>query len=316
MDYRRFGRTGLEVSVAGLGTGGPSQLGQKSGVPEADAHRVVHRALDLGINLIDTAANYRDSEAILGRALAGISRDRYVLCTKCSPSQRTEQGTRLRSADELIASCEQSLRNLQTDTIDVFQVHGVVPEVYPHVREVMVPAMQRLQDDGKIRFLGLTESFSADHQRDTLTMALDDDCFDTLMVGYNVLTPGPEDDVFPRAQKQDVGILIMCAVRRKIGRPADLEALIQELKAAGTLPADVPDHDPFAWLLHGDVHSVTAAAYKYAVGHPAVSTVLTGTANASHLDANVAAMLGEPLDAADRARLKAWFGPVGRKLGD
>ena len=316
MEYRRFGRTDLQVSLVGLGTGGPSQLGQKSGVAEAEAHRVVRRALDLGVNLIDTAANYAESEAILGRALAGVPRDSYVLCTKFSPACRTEQGFDFRSAEELVASCEQSLANLQTAHIDVFQVHGVVPETYPHVRDALVPAMQRLKELGKVRFLGLTESFATDHRREALKLALADDLFDTLLVGYNFLTPGPEDDVFPQAQQQDVGIMIMCAVRRKIGRPADLEALIGELKQRGELPATVPDHRPLDWLIHDDVRSVTDAAYKFAVGHPAVASVLTGTASQAHLEENVAAMLGDPLAADDRQHLKAGFGSIGRKLGD
>jgi aryl-alcohol dehydrogenase-like predicted oxidoreductase len=70
MRYRTFGRTGLTVSILGLGTGGPSQLGQSRGVPEADAAHLVRHALDCGVNLIDTAAYYRESEAILGRALS------------------------------------------------------------------------------------------------------------------------------------------------------------------------------------------------------------------------------------------------------
>ena len=316
MEYRRFGRTDLQVSLVGLGTGGPSQLGQKSGVEEADAHRVVHRALDLGVNLIDTAANYGDSEAILGRALADTPRDRYVLCTKFSPARRTEQGFAFRSAEELVSSCEQSLANLGTDHIDVFQVHGVVPETYAHVRDVLVPAMQRLKEQGKVRFLGLTESFATDHQREALRLALADDLFDTLLVGYNFLTPGPEDDVFPQARQQDVGVMIMCAVRRRIGRPADLEGLVHELKERGELPDSVPDHRPLDWLFHDDVRSVTDAAYKFAAGHPAVASVLTGTASQAHLEANVAAILGTPLDAADRQRLKYLFGSIGRKLGD
>lgn len=316
MEYRRFGRTGLQVSLVGLGTGGPSQLGQKSGVAEAEAHRVVRRALDLGVNLIDTAANYAESEAILGRALAGVPGDSYVLCTKFSPARRAEQGFDFRSAEELVASCEQSLANLQTDYIDVFQVHGVVPETYSHVRDALVPAMQRLKELGKVRFLGLTESFATDHRREALKLALADDLFDTLLVGYNFLTPGPEDDVFPQAQQQDVGIMIMCAVRRKIGRPADLEALVGELKQRGELPATLPDHRPLDWLIHDDVRSVTDAAYKFAAGHPAVASVLTGTASQAHLEENIAAMLGDPLAADDRQQLKAWFGPIGRKLGD
>ena len=69
MNHRTLGRTSLQVSVASLGTGGPSVFGQAKGLSETDSHRLLRRALDLGINLIDTAAGYRESEAILGRAM-------------------------------------------------------------------------------------------------------------------------------------------------------------------------------------------------------------------------------------------------------
>lgn len=82
MEYRRLGRTNLDVSLLGLGSGGPSQLGQRSGVPESEVYTLVDTALGLGINLIDTAAAYRESEAILGRALKGKPRESYVVCTK------------------------------------------------------------------------------------------------------------------------------------------------------------------------------------------------------------------------------------------
>ena len=98
MEYRRFGRTGLQVSVIGLGTGGPSRLGQRSGIPEPEAIKTVHRALDLGVNLIDTAANYAGSEAILGRALRGVPRDRFILCTKFGPARGREDGARRTSS--------------------------------------------------------------------------------------------------------------------------------------------------------------------------------------------------------------------------
>src|SRR5436305_8281368 len=88
MQYRRLGRTGLQVSVIGLGTGGPSMLGQRSGVAQGEAERTVRHALDLGINLIDTAADYQGSEAILGAALAGVPRGSYVLCTKFKAERR------------------------------------------------------------------------------------------------------------------------------------------------------------------------------------------------------------------------------------
>jgi aryl-alcohol dehydrogenase-like predicted oxidoreductase len=317
MEYRRFGRTNLEVSVVGLGTGGPSQLGQKTGVPETDVHRLIAEALDLGINLIDTAAAYGESETILGRALKGTERDRYVLCTKSSDVVKDGDGSRPRTAEELVASVENSLRRLQTDMIDVFQLHAVLPETYDHARDVLVPALQRLRDEGKIRFIGITESFAKDPAREVLRRATEDDLFDTMLVGYNLLTPGPEDDVLPLAEDRDMGVIVMCAVRRKIARQADLEAVIGGLKADGSIAQDaVPDERPLDWLVKGDVTHVTDAAYKYVANSPHVDCVLSGTANVEHLKQNVTAMLGEPLPAEDRARLKAIFGPVGRKLGD
>lgn len=316
MEYRRLGRTGLEVSVMGLGSGGPSQLGQSSGVPEAEASRVVREALDQGINLIDTAADYRESEAILGRALQGVPRDSYVLCTKFSPT--TKRGdNQLKPEAALAESLERSLEHLQTDHIDVFQLHGVAPEEYEAARDRFVPAARRLQEQGKFRFLGITETFAADDRKETLKRALADDLWDTMMVGYNLLTPMPEEHVLPEAQRRDVGILVMCAVRRAIARPDKLRAVIQDLKAEGAIPRDaLPDDAPLDWLIHDGTPSVAAAAYKFAAGHPGVSCVLTGTANADHLRENVAAILGDPLPAEDRQRLISLFGPVGRNLGN
>jgi aryl-alcohol dehydrogenase-like predicted oxidoreductase len=319
MEFRRFGRTGLQVSVIGLGTGGPSQLGQTTGVPEPDAHRVVRRALDLGINLIDTAAQYRESEAILGRALAGVPRDGYILCTKFNPA--IERGApppgSLKAEGDLTTSLERSLQRLQTDRVDVFQLHGVHPTDYPAVRERFLPEMKRLQEQGKIRFLGITSGFPADDHLEMLTLALADDVWDTLMVGYNLLTPTAEGHVLPEAQRRDVGTLIMCAVRRAIARPERLKEVVGDLKRRGELPAAaVPDDAPLDWLVHDDVPSVTAAAYRFAAGHPGVSCVLTGTANPQHLEDNVRDILGSPLPDADRQRVLTLFGRIRRNLGN
>jgi aryl-alcohol dehydrogenase-like predicted oxidoreductase len=320
MLYRRFGRTDLNVSILGLGSGGPSQLGQKSGVGEAEVRAVVRGALDLGINLIDTAAAYGESEAILGRALQGVPRDDYVLATKFSPAGRNrevpEAGYVFRTEQDLIESTERSLTRLGTDHVDVLQLHAVTPETYAHAREVMVPALLKLKEQGKTRFIGLTESFEVQDNQQALQLALADDVFDTLLVGYNLLTPGPEDRVLPLAAKQDVGVMVMCAVRRRIAKPEALTALVRDLKARGELPETVDEDRPLDWLLQDGAESVTEAAYRYVAGNTAVASVLTGTANLEHLKANVAAVLKGDLPAADRSRLRALFGPVGRKLGD
>lgn len=315
MPYRTLGRTGLRVSLLGLGSGGPSQLGQSSGVAEADAQRLVRHALDSGVNLIDSAADYRESEAILGRALAGVPRDQYVLCTKFNPVARGDSG--LKEAGSLTASLERSLARLGVDAVDVFQLHGVAPEWYRPAVERFWPELERAQQAGKCRFLGVTETFASDHEKATLHAALEDDVWDTIMVGYNLLTPRPDEEVLPRAARQNVGVLVMCAVRRAIGRPDKLAALIQDLVARGKLPADaLPADGPLDWLIHDGIASVTAAAYQYAAGNPAVSTVLTGTADVAHFDANLRAITGAPLPAADRVRLQALFRPIGENLGN
>lgn len=317
MEYRRLGRTNLDVSLLGLGSGGPSQLGQKSGVPESEVHTLIDTALGLGINLIDTAAAYGESEAILGRALQGQPRDSYVLCTKASPTVKEEAANRPRTAAELAASLDASLRRLQTDVIDVFQIHAVTPDTYGHTRDVLVPELIRQRDRGKIRFLGITEAFASDHERAVLQAALADDLWDTILVGYNLLTPGPEDDVLPLAQANDVGVLVMCAVRRKIANQEDLEALVASLKTDGLIDANaLPVTAPLDWLLHDGIERVTDAAYAYAAATPLVHSVLTGTASVDHLRQNVAAVLGPTIPEADCARLKAIFAPTGRKLGD
>ena len=86
MQYRILGRTNLKVSLVSLGSGGPSHLGQKTGLTEIESRKFVRYALDQGINLIDTAAAYRESEVILGRALEEVPRDQYYIATKSRPS--------------------------------------------------------------------------------------------------------------------------------------------------------------------------------------------------------------------------------------
>jgi aryl-alcohol dehydrogenase-like predicted oxidoreductase len=319
MEYRRFGRTGLQVSVMGLGTGGPSRLGQRSGVAEPEAIKTVHRALDMGINLIDTAANYSGSEAILGRALKGIQRDRFILCTKFGPSSREDGGgAGLKDESAMAASLERSLQDLGLDHVDVFQLHGVSPDSYEAARDRFLPIARKLQEQGKTRFIGITETFGPrDDHHEALAKGLADDVWDTMMVGYNLLTPMPEEHVLPEAKRRDVGILVMCAVRRAIANPEKLEETIAELKQRGDLAKDaLPDKAPLDWLVRGEVDSVSSAAYKFAAEHEGVSCVLTGTANQHHLEQNVAAVLGPPLPAEDRQKLLKLFGPIRRNLGN
>jgi L-galactose dehydrogenase len=308
MNYRTLGRTGFRVSLVSLGTGGPSRLGQGSGVSEAEARRLVRRALDLGINFIDTAAGYSDSEAILGRALRGVPPEACWVATKFSPLD----GDRVKDDPaELQRSLDRSLERLGRETVDLFQLHGVIPGAYREVVDRFYPEMQRAKEAGKVRFLGITERFFADPAHEMLPMALDDDLFDTVMLKYGILNQAAARRVLPMAVDRNVGVINMASVRVKLTDPAQLEALIAEWKAAGKIPADaLPAHDPLRFLVHGDVDSVVSAGYRFAAEPPAISTVLTGTANIEHLERNVAALLGPPLPQSDVERLRGLFGEL------
>ncbi len=313
MNYRTLGRTGLRVSVLGIGTGGPSQFGQNSGVSETDVSRMVRRALALGVNFFDTAAGYGESEAILGRALAGAPREDYVLATKVQVARDDWTAT----PEDVVVTVERSLERLRVDVIDIMQFHGVKPEDYARTIEIFLPVMARLQEQGKFRFLGVSETYSQDFRHEMFPMALADDHFDTAMVGYNMISPTAEHRVLPMCREKNVGVICMVAVRRALSRPDVLAERIAYAKEKGLIERDsVPDDDPLGWLVKGHVTSLPSAAYKYVASHPAMGTVLTGTANIDHLEANVKAILGPPLPDDDMARLRETFGGVWEPLGN
>src|SRR5450432_4011466 len=121
MDYTTLGRTGLRVSRMGLGCGGPSRLGLKTGGTEENAERVVREALTLGINFIDTAEAY-GTEVVVGRALCGAARENAIVSTKVSVTLDGRKAT----AAETKARVEASLRRLGADYVDILHLHGVV----------------------------------------------------------------------------------------------------------------------------------------------------------------------------------------------
>ena len=213
MQTVRLGRTGAEVSVAGLGCGGASRLGMANGGDVEQAAGVVRRALELGVTFIDTARNYGTEEAV-GLGIRG-RRDEVFLSTKSSAGR----GERMFTAGELAESLEGSLRRLGTDHVDVFHLHGVTPSQYDYCAEVLVPEMRRQQAAGKIRFVGATEQFGRDTGHEMLMRALPDDHFDVIMVGFNLLNPSARARVFPETRKHDVpATLRSCfAVRRSLG---------------------------------------------------------------------------------------------------
>ncbi len=311
METVKLGRTGLDVSVAGLGCGGHSRLGMGAGRDEAHAARVVSHGLDLGINFIDTARAYR-TETAVGRAIAG-KRDQVILSTKVSGF-----GDTLLSAEALTASLEKSLGRLQTDYIDVFHLHGVRPEQYDHCLQELVPELHRQRELGKLRFLGVTEQFGADPGHRMLQRALPDDLFDVVMVGFSLLNPSARERVFPLTLGHDVGTLIMFAVRRALSQPEALKELVAGLVASGEVDASkLNADDPLHFLReHSGVSSVVEAAYRFCRHEPGAHVILTGTGSPEHLTENVAAIQAPPLPDELSTALRQLFGGVDSVSGN
>jgi aryl-alcohol dehydrogenase-like predicted oxidoreductase len=153
MQYRKLGNTGLEVSILSYGA---SPLGSVfRDIDEAEGIRTVHEALDLGINLIDVSPYYglTKAETVLGKALKSVPRDRYILSTKAG---RYGADVFDFSAERIIRSAEESMRRLQIDYIDILHLHDIEFGDLNQVVEESIPALQKLKEQGKIRFYGIT----------------------------------------------------------------------------------------------------------------------------------------------------------------
>jgi aryl-alcohol dehydrogenase-like predicted oxidoreductase len=305
MDYTTLGRTGLKVSVAGLGCGGNSRLGLSTGKTEADAVALIRAAMDMGVNLIDTAAAY-GTEGVVGQALRGVSRDSVVVCTKVSRQSGEKQFT----PEWVVQSLDNSLRTLGLDYVDVFQLHAVPPAAYEHTRDVIVPVLKAEQARGKFRYLGITETAPNDPNQDMLYSAARDPQWDTAMIAFHMMHQVSRERVFPATMANGVGTLMMFAVRSIFARSAHLTGTMRELAAAGKVPAALADSDdPLGFLVHPDgASSVTDAAYRYVRHEPGVDVVLFGTGDQDHLRTNIASILSPPLPEADRAKLAELFG--------
>jgi len=306
VDTVALGRSGLQVSVAGLGCGGHSRLGQSYGATEEQSIGVVRRALELGINFIDTARVY-GTEEIVGKALDGV-RDELVISSKVLPQD--SEGPL--SAERFRESLEKSLRRLRTDCVDVFHLHGVSADLRQHCLDELVPEMLQLRDAGKLRFLAISEQFAADPGHDMLQRATADGCWDVMMVGFNLLNPSARDRVFPATIAEDIGVLVMFAVRRALSRTDELARVITELVEGGHLDSASVDRDnPLGFLVHeGGAESVVDAAYRFTRHEPGTHVILTGTGNVAHLEENVASIQRGSLPDADLARLQELFGKI------
>ena len=305
-----LGRTGLVTTAAGLGCGGFSRIGiDRYG--EAHASGIVKKAYESGVRFFDTATVY-GTESAVGKGLEGFARDSYVVSTKFPLFGDDWRKARKKLfADTLDAS----LRALKTDYIDVYNIHGVLPEEYGDVRDLLYPEMEKARDAGKIRFPGITERFVEDTSHKMLQTALKDDLFDVIMVGYNLLNPSAAKTVFPEASKKNVGILCMFAVRNALTDPSLTKAEIQKILDCGQgVPELEADENALNFLTAPDssgmpiATSVMDAAYRFCMHNEDIHVVLTGTGNEAHLKDNLVSLSSKPLPPEILDKLEYLFG--------
>jgi aryl-alcohol dehydrogenase-like predicted oxidoreductase len=316
MNLRPLGRTGLRLSEIGYGAWG---IGAKQwiGAKDDDSLRALDRAVELGLNFIDTALAYGDghSEKLCGE-VARRHAGRVLVATKIPPKNRRWPARRDTPAGEVypgdyVRACtEESLRNLGVETIDLQQLHVWTDEFLSQGdwRE----AVERLKKEGKIRHFGVS---LGEHTPENGLALVESGLVDTVQVIYNMFDQSPEDRLFPLCRKMNVGVLARV--------PLDEGGLTGKITAASTFPEGDWRANYFkgerkaqvferATRIAADLgiglDALPGAAIRFCLSHPAVSTVIPGMRSVRHVEENCALGDGRglPPDAIAKVRPHRW----------
>jgi aryl-alcohol dehydrogenase-like predicted oxidoreductase len=301
MNTRPLGRTSLRVSEIGFGAWGLSGA-QWIGATEGESVAALHRALDRGINLIDTALAYGDgvSERIIGRVLKERSSD-VIVATKVPPRNRiwpaTGKAAEVFPAEHVVASCEESLRNLGRDHVELLQLH-VWTDAFLE-EDGWKDALLGLKRAGKVLFVGASVT---EHDADSALRAARSGLFDALQILYNVFDQRPAERLLPACLAHGVGVLARV--------PFDEGGLTGEVGPETTFPEGDFRNEYFRGerrrevfartealrgLLDGEAQTLPELALRFCLSHEAVSTVIPGMRSAARVDANVGAGDGRRL---------------------
>jgi aryl-alcohol dehydrogenase-like predicted oxidoreductase len=312
MQLRNFGRTGMQLSVLGFGCGAVGGF-MVRGDP-AEQERTIARAIEAGVNYFDTAVQYGDgeSEKNLGRILQRLKPAGVAVGTKV----RLPPADFGRIADAIPVSLEGSLARLRLDRVDIFHLHnpvtlqgGGTSLSVTQVLDDVVPAFERLRQHGKIRFLGLT----AVGDTAALHQVIDAGVFDSAQVVYNMLNPSaavelpanyPAQDygrLFDHTKEAGVGVVGIRVLaggalsgspeRHPIASPAP-----EPIGSAMSYDADIDRARRLMPLVReGFAASLTEAATRFALSHPAMGTILVGMATPQQFEESLEAVRKGPL---------------------
>ena len=282
MQYRTLGKTGLRVSILGYGA---SPLGSVfRDIDESEGIRAVHTAIDLGINFIDVSPYYglTKAESVLGKALRTIPRDRYYLATKVG-----RYGVEVFdfSAKRVTGSIDESLKRLGVDYVDLIQCHDIEFGSLQQVVDETIPALERMREQGKVRFIGITGL-----PLKIFPYVLDRVAVDTILsychYGLNDTTLA---DLVPYLQQKDVGVISASPLGMGLltrqgaadWHPASGEVKLVCAKAVAYCNSRGVD--------------IAKLAVQFALANQDIHTTLVGTANPDNLRKNVE-WIEQPID--------------------
>src|SRR6266571_3389486 len=322
MQLRVFGRTGMQLSVLGFGCGAVGGF-MVRGDP-ADQERTIARAIAAGVNYFDTAVQYGngESEKNLGRVLQRLKPANVAVGTKV----RLPSGDFGGIADAVAKSLEGSLARLRLDRVDISHLHNAITETgggealsVRQVLDELVPAFERLRQQSKTRFLGLT----AIGETAALHQVIDARVFDSAQVVYNMLNPSAATELPPNYPAQDYGRLFDHTSAAGVG------VIGIRVLAGGALsgsaerhPIASPPPEPIGSAINYDADivrarrlmplvkegfatSLTEAASRFALSHPAIGTILVGMATPQEFEDALAAVQKGTLPRAALERLSA-----------
>ena len=295
MQYRKLGRTGLEVSEISLGTWafGNEVYG---GVDEKDGIKTIHEGIDLGVNLFDTAPQYGTpqqdgvAEIVLGKALVG-KRDKAIISTKFGRNPTIEKGASQFYKSRIVASVEESLKRLQTDYLDVLFFHS--PFSTDEINDDVWEGIEQVKKQGKVRFVG--HSISMFHQTENMARQwAKEDKIDLVQVVLSLMNRESQD-LINEFEKQNIGIVARetmangflsgAITKDTIFAPGTLNARYSR----GELAERVEQVEAFKYLLRNDITNMPQAAMKWVLDQNGISTVLSGAKNSYELKGAISA---------------------------
>ena len=302
MRYRTLGRTGLSLSE--IAFGGTGAMGKYGAVTPDAFDQVMTRATQLGVNLIDTAPSYGNSEQVIGHHLAG-SRDKWIVCTKVSVCGPGDGAVREADVQEAMRSFPDSLADLRTDYVDILLIHSIEqygrgPAAAERILERggIVDAMRALQREGRVRFIGVSGHVNE------LVHAVKTGEFDVALTynSFNLLVQEAQAELLPAARQGDVGVLLGGALYQ--GLLAGITDFLLARKGEFFEKCDPAYHRTEELvnraerlLAHfgNDAPALRQAAIRFSLSDPAVSAILSSMFRMEHVEQNCAASDPEPL---------------------